>query len=144
MKKILLVTDFSVHARNTFAYSIEMFGHVGVEYLLLNTYPQSDSGSEMLIQINDLLEHESTKKLRDEWDFLTQKYRSNTLSIKMRSETGFLTDIVNQVCKNEGIDLVVLGATNGHSDSDAVTWDELLLALEWPTLVVPLQYKLGG
>lgn len=115
MRNILLPTDFSENARNTIEYAFGMFGDKkNVSYILLNVYTEPHSSADMLFSIKDLLEKESKRGLKDEHDYLSNKFPNSSLKIEQHSEYGNLLSIINHMVKTKNIDYVVMG-TKGAS-----------------------------
>lgn len=110
MKRIILPTDFSENARNAIEYAFGMFGYKDVTYILLNVYTEIHLSSDILFSIRDLLENESNRRLKDESDYLKNKFSHDSLKIEQHSEYGDLSPVINHMVTTENIDYVVMGA----------------------------------
>jgi len=138
--KIILPTDFSDNARGAIEYAISMFSYENVEYILLNTYTDPYSSTDVLISIQDLLSKRSIEGLKNEYDYLRKKFPTDLFAIKQCSEYGELANVINNICEEETIDYVVMG-TKGSTGLEKVfigsTTADVIKKVKCPVLAIP-------
>ncbi|MBO9618150.1 MAG: universal stress protein [Niabella sp.] len=116
MRRVLVVTDFSEVADHAVDYACNLANKLNIEHLfLLNTYeiiPVYDSGEAgslaLSMQEADELENsriESFKLLKQR----IGRQLHNTTTLVPLIINDALPNAVNQVCKEEGIDMVIIG-----------------------------------
>ncbi len=74
MKRILIPTDFSDNARVACEYAISLFQTPEYQFELINGYHTPHSGASMLVSLIDIMEKDSKAKLKEEKDYLCNKY----------------------------------------------------------------------
>jgi nucleotide-binding universal stress UspA family protein len=138
--KIILPTDFSKNARSAIEYAIGMFSYEDVEYILLNTFEDPYTTTDIIISIKDILSRQSKEGLKKEYDYFKKKYPSDLFVLKKQTKFGKLSDAINSISKNENIDYVVMG-TKGSSGMENVflgsTTLDVIKKTNCPTLVIP-------
>lgn len=113
MKRILVPSDFSENARNAFDFAYKLFGGDEAVYVLLNTYeiPSAGAGS-MMVSLEEILEKESTKGLKEEEKYLKEKYK--LAQIFFESCRGSVEDGIDRMIDKHNVEIVVMG-TQGAS-----------------------------
>lgn len=125
MKKVLLPTDFSENAFNAIKYAIELFSDENCIFILLNTYTPIlyDSqylkikvGEPTLMEIykNNSLRGLDNVERRIKRHFPTQKH-----IFRKVSSFNLLSDEIQELVKEEKIDLVVMG-TKGATGAQEI------------------------
>jgi len=144
MKKILLPTDFSDNARNAVEYAISMFGYENVQYILLNSFAEPHTTADIMVSISDLMQKESKRELRNEMEYLNNKFPRELLNIEEISEYGQLAYVINRMVEAEKIDYVVMG-TKGASGLKKVfagsNTADVVKKVKCPVLAIPEKAK---
>lgn len=129
MKKILVPTDFSDHAKNAGFYAVELAKKMGSKISLLHTYNLSastlyppvysgnvSSENERTGQANQIeKENESRLKTFKETILKGQSAPKCILA----QTTGFVSESVNQYAEKKDIDLIVMGTKGKAKRPDA-------------------------
>jgi len=121
MKRILFPTDFSVTSNTAFEYALHFADSFDAEIVILHVYdlpivetaPLPDSTAEIF----DIVEMNQFESFREQLPELHSIADRNQLShVKMRNVLlyGDLLYTINKVCKDEHIDIIVMG-TKGAS-----------------------------
>lgn len=121
MKRILFPTDFSVAANTAFAYALHFADSFNAELVILHVYDlpivEASPLPETTNEIFDIVEMNQFESFREELPALHQIAENNSLGhVPMRNILlyGDLIYTINKVCKDEEIDLIVMG-TKGAS-----------------------------
>ncbi|MDC7997467.1 universal stress protein [Gilvibacter sediminis] len=145
--RILLPTDFSKNSWNAITYAIELMDRESCEFYLLHCYTPNTPVSENLMasqlgipQLQELKKasEKGLKKLSRQLAF-----RDESLDHKFHylSRHNFLTDAIEDACKEYDIDLIVMG-TKGTTDAiDVLLGGNTLAVMEkvrcCPVLAIP-------
>ncbi|MFW5792893.1 MAG: universal stress protein [Bacteroidota bacterium] len=119
MKKILVPTDFSDHAKNAGFYAVELAKTIQSKIYLLHTYnlsasalyPPQYSGSTP----SDKQHHEHVQKIEKENELHLNTFKETILKgnttpkCTLAQTTGFVSESVNQYAERKNIDLIVMG-----------------------------------
>ncbi|WP_435625285.1 universal stress protein [Flagellimonas sp.] len=120
MKKILLPTDFSKNALNAILYALELFKNEKCLFYILNTYTPNFYRLDYLIggpavsTIPDKGVDASLEGLEWTLNHITEKYINPLHQYETVSAFSTLTDQVDEICKKEDIDMIIMG-TQGAS-----------------------------
>lgn len=134
MKSILIPTDFSSHSQYTLRYVLELIRETKSpsRVLLVNTYlVELKDDSQELVQLNDVLKSQSKKNLEKQKAQALEWVSNPNINIETASHMGSLTNVITNLIKREGIDLVAMGKDGGsHVEQIA----DLLKKLKCPLL----------
>jgi len=138
MKNVILATDFSDNARNSIVYAIEMFGDVGVQYTLLNTFWEPQMNKDILITIRDILEKRSKEGLKNEIEYIKEKFPNKTLNIEETSAHGRLPEVINTLARKKRFEFAIVG-TKGKTGSWYIgsTSKQMVQKSSVPIVVIP-------
>ncbi|MHA3789182.1 universal stress protein [Flavobacterium hauense] len=121
MKQILFPTDFSEAAQTAFIYALRFADSFGAELVILHVYDlpivETPPLPESTKEIFDIVEMNQFESFREQLPELHQiAERRNLGHVKMRNVLlyGDLIYNINKICKEEEIDLIVMG-TKGAS-----------------------------
>jgi len=92
---IILLTDFSIIARNALNYAISAFEN-GVSYTLVNAYDARTS-TATLLNLNDVLRKESEQKLKEEKEWIKSEYPEYKLDLVSHSIFGSPVDAIKEL-----------------------------------------------
>lgn len=140
MKKIILATDFSDNAFNAITYAIDLFGLKDVSYLLLNTYYEIRTGTNIVVSMQDMLREESIKGLENEQKKLISKY-GKELDIKSQTYYGSPSKAINTMAKEIEADIAIVGTKGSGGFENFIMGSNTLDAVkaaEVPLLVIPV------
>lgn len=146
MKTILIATDFSPAATNAAEYALELAKYFDSKLILLNTYPLPVANSDIGLPPDILTElhNASAQNLSELKNHLLQKVGEG-LDIQYFSAMGDTIDAIAEHCKNEKVDLVVMGIIGKAGKikehligSNAITAGR---ELDVPVLIVPEQVR---
>jgi nucleotide-binding universal stress UspA family protein len=142
---IILLTDFSIIARNALNYAISAFEN-GVSYTLVNAYDARTS-TATLLNLNDVLRKESEQKLKEEKEWIKSKYPEYKLDLVSYSIFGSPIDAINELVNKNESNLVIMG-TKGVTGIEAVLFGSVaasvIRAKIAPVISVPPNYKFLG
>jgi nucleotide-binding universal stress UspA family protein len=129
---MLIVTDFSVAARNAVRYVLSWLTDVGMrcDVLLLNTYVIPRASADQLIRINDELREKSLNDLKDEAGAAGRMLQGDGVRIETMSHMGTLENVVDYLTTAKPIACLAAGSGGGL---DA----ESLKKAHCPVLLVP-------
>lgn len=155
MKKILCPTDFSETADRAVDYAAHIARQTGAHLSLLHVIhlPIVDTSETALVASELLGEQtrDASERLRALTQHISEKYEANRgggFTCDYIIKEALLTDIAEQLTKNEGYDLIVMGTTGGGN-----TLEELLIGsnteavvenVKSPLLAIPAKYELTG
>lgn len=138
MTRILLPTDFSDGSLNACAYALDLFGSVGTTFTLVHAYIDPVPGYAAMVDMSSTLYAASVEGLAHFAErFRGLKGGADAL-VTTEVAFGLLSQALNTVCKEKGIDVIVMGtqgATGGDlfgSSAGAVAKSSTV-----PVLVVP-------
>ena len=138
MKKVLLSTDFSENAQHAIDYALVLFGKEEVSYYLMNAYCLMHNIPETLISLEDILQEQSEKGLKNNLGQILDRYHE--IKIDTISAYGDPSVTIKKTVKDRAIDLVVLGSRGSKSLTGAVfgsTTSDLVNRIAQPMLIVP-------
>lgn len=148
MKKILVLTDFSDHARNAVLFALKAFPPERHEYMLLNAYdriwtPSLVPGTGTL---SERMRAESQEALKSEEQQINGSY-GKEVNFEKLSFLGFLSEAVNTLNKERNIDLVVMGTRGAGGQENVLLGSKassLVKAILVPLLIIPENASFGG
>lgn len=110
MKTILLAIDFLPASTNAADYAFQLAKYFDSELILLNTYPMPSANYDTGIALEAVadihkLSEDNLKDLKNK----LKKNEINGIGIECLSVMGSTMDVIEEICKNKQIDLVVMG-----------------------------------
>ncbi|MDZ4749169.1 MAG: universal stress protein [Saprospiraceae bacterium] len=136
---ILLLTDFSQHARNAIYYALSAFHPDEYQYILLHCYPRIMTTSDVTISLSERMRQETYASLEAEATVI-RNHTGLSIHFEKMAYLGFLNEAVNYVAKEKHPDLVVMG-TKGETGLPAILLgshaSSLIKATNIPLLIVP-------
>jgi nucleotide-binding universal stress UspA family protein len=144
MKKILIPTDFSDSASKALEYALALAEITSAKIYILNTYAIPHAGATMMVSIDDLLKHESTKNLAKE----EAKIKESRPSLEVASYclAGSLDSLLKDFCVENGIDLIVMGTTGASGWQGKLFGSNtanLIGSVKCPIIAIPFESKIG-
>lgn len=142
MAHIVIPTDFSPNALNAALYALELYGAEGNTFTVLHCY-RMPSGESTMWNIDDQLAKASKEDLTAFMTSLHAKLPGGSHRLEMRSERGYLPEVIS-VYKNRpnAPDLVVMG-TQGATGIEHVLMGthttDVIKRGGMPVLAVPAQ-----
>ncbi len=140
MISVLVPTDFSKNAYNAMRYAISMMKKEMIHIVLLNTYQILPSTTEMFISIEDILKLNSEKGLKSEIEQLKKEFPNANFTYDLVSLYGNLKNGINEIIKNQTIDLVVMG-TSGATGLQKLflgsNASDIIRSIGKPVLIIP-------
>ncbi|MFB6455756.1 universal stress protein [Chitinophaga sp. Hz27] len=148
MKTILVPTDFSDVAYNAATYAIEMANAIGAERLVLyHAYelvvPIPDVPTSVpMVNADDLriASLEGLDKMKKDLEALG----SGKINILTRADNTLLAATINEVCKNEEADIIVMGITGGSKLEEILVGSNTIDVAKQtttPVLIIPEDAK---
>ena len=139
MKNILLPTDFSDTSMKAAVFALDLFGTVGVNYTLLNTYLKP-AYRNALIPLNLDTERASRNGLR-RMERLCRKH-GGTVHVALRSSFEQVVPAVNDLDAAKSVDIVVIG-TQGEGNYGQIgrNASSLVSSANPPVIAVPSQWQ---
>jgi nucleotide-binding universal stress UspA family protein len=151
MKSILILTDFSEAALRAAEYACEWVDTLQVRRIVLyHAYQTVVAGTDLpataFIRNDQQVYQESMEALGLLHDRI-KPLVGHTVKIDLLAEdTAFLPDLINQLCRKEGIDLVAMGVS-GKSGLEKLFMGSItaqtLRSSEFPVLIVPQDALIG-
>lgn len=122
MKRILIPTDFSIHAGHTIESVLEIFRHSEepCRIILLNTYIFRQTDRDKVMVINDELRRVSREGLQLQKDHALKSITNPNITIDTVSQFGSLKHVVLGLLQKGEIDLVAFGK-NEAEKMDEIT-----------------------
>ncbi len=110
MKTILLATDFSPASNNAADYALELAKYFDSKLILLNAYPLAPANYDTGLAYEAVTEiHKSSEDGLTGLKNRLQKTNVKGIDIECLSVMGSTMDVIEEICKNKNIDLVVMG-----------------------------------
>ncbi|MFY0255482.1 universal stress protein [Chitinophaga sp. 30R24] len=150
MKAMLLLTDFSDAAFRAAEYGSNLAGFLHVDKLILyHTYRTIAEGIEFPVpspKVSGQLYLENMQALAAMQDQLRMVVAGD-ISYELLAEDAFLPKRINQLCKEQGVEIIVMGVS-GKSNKDGLfmgaNTSRLLKASKYPVLIVPKDTYVSG
>jgi len=152
MKKILVPTDFSEFANKALQTAVAIAQKTGAEILLLNAnemavaalpiaeyyYYDKEKEQSYLQMVNESLD-KTLQKIASEMDLKDVK-------VSTLVESGLLVDVIEEVCKREQVDLVVMGTQGATGTKEMLigsNTEKVVRNAPCPVLSVPNKVALS-
>ena len=145
MTRILLPTDFSDGSLNACAYALDLFGTEGTTFTLVHAYIDPIPGYAAMVDMSSTLYAASVEGLAHFAERFRGLKGGAAAVLTTEVAIGLLSQALNTVCKEKGIDVIVMGtqgATGGDlfgSSAGAVAKSSTV-----PVLVVPKDARYKG
>lgn len=144
MKTILVPTDFSPTAKNAAMYAINFAKQLKYERILLyNAYqtPLTTDPNIALIDTIDITELEKSSRTNlENFRMLLKPYCDASMSLDILSEYGAVTYDINEICKSNDVDFIVMGVTGVGKVEETLIGSfaiDVARRSEVPVIVVP-------
>ena len=145
MTRILLPTDFSDGSLNACAYALDLFGSAGTTFTLVHSYVDPVPGYAAMVDMSSTLYAASVEGLAHFAERFRGLKGGAEAVVTTEVAFGLLSPALNNVCKEKGIDVIVMGtqgATGGTlfgSSAGAVAKTSTV-----PVLIVPKDARFKG
>lgn len=154
MKKILFPTDFSETANNALVYALNLAENQNAELYVLHTYsaPIVNGGysPELVFTVYESIELGTFENFKDQIPAIreiAERHNLGHIPMKFILKEGFLVTNIQDIVKEENIDVVVMG-TNGASGIDKVLFGSntinVVSKIKTPVLCVPIDAEFRG
>ncbi len=154
MKKILFPTDFSETANNALVYALNLAENQNAELYVLHIYsaPIVNSGysPELVFTVYESIELGTFENFKDQIPAIreiAEQHNLGHIPMKFILKEGFLVTNIQDIVKEENIDVVVMG-TNGASGIDKVLFGSntmnVISKIKTPVLCVPIDAEFKG
>ena len=150
MKKILLPTDFSKNAWNAIVYALQFFKDEECLFYVLNTYTPLIYRVDYLIggpavsAIPDIGIDVSLAGLERTVERMNREYPNPKHQFKTISEFNTLTDEVHKICKEKGLDIIVMGTKGASGVKEVFIGSNTIQVIRKsnvPVLLIPEEYS---
>lgn len=114
MNTILVPTDFSIAAKNAATYAIKFAKQVNCKKIVLYNAYQAPIITDANMAVVDAVDIDDLKKISENnlVDFKESlKEESESIELETLCEYGSVTLDINDVCKNTGAEIIVMGVT---------------------------------
>ncbi|QNL22462.1 universal stress protein [Hyphobacterium sp. CCMP332] len=145
MISVLVPTDFSKNAYHALKYAISMINGKSIHVILLNTYQLLPSTSEMFISIDDILQKNSEKGLKNEIETVQKEFPKKNFTYDLISLSGSLKFGIKQVIKDQNVDLVMMGtcgATGLEKLFIGSNASDIIKSIGKPVVILPDEKKI--
>lgn len=151
MKRILFPTDFSVAANTAFEYALHFADSFNAELIILHVYDlpivETAPMAESTTEIFDIVEMNQFESFREQLPELHSIAERNQMGhVRMRNILlyGDLIYTVNKVCKDEDIDMIVMGTKGASGLKETFlgsTTASVMSNSNVPVLAIPTEAK---
>lgn len=149
MKTILVPTDFSETARNAALYAINLAVDLKANTIVFyNAFQAPPVMTENVLPAMPLVDIETMKEISDEgMETFIEKMKIDTpAGIDLKERTGFsvLLNDIDEICKEEGAELIVMGITGTSKIEEVLIGSTALSVMKHtkvPVIVVPAEAK---
>jgi nucleotide-binding universal stress UspA family protein len=151
MNRILFPTDFSVAANTAFVYALHFADSFNAELVILHVYDlpivETAPLAESTKEIFDIVEMNQFESFREQLPELHQIAEQNHLChVRMRNVLlyGDLIYTINKVCKDEMIDMIVMGTKGASGLKETFlgsTTASVMTNSHVPVLAIPTEAK---
>lgn len=142
-KNILIPTDFSNTAENAMKHGLALAAktNASVKFLHTHHFVSMVDASGQLVYTGDFDQtviEENEKRLQSLQKSAVVLYPN--LNISHINQEGFLTDVIQSICENEAIDLVVMGTKGASGIDEYLIGSNTAMVMEnvkCPVLIIP-------
>ncbi|HEY6899220.1 MAG TPA: universal stress protein [Puia sp.] len=149
MKSILILTDFSEESFRAAEYGCEMARLLQVDQIVLfHAYQTVVSIIDIplsSVENNVVIHEENMGMLAMQQERL--KPMAGDIRFNLIANDGFLPEGINQICYEEGVELIVMGVSGKSGFERTVlgsTTARMLENIEFPLLIVPAEAVIGN
>lgn len=145
MQTIFVPTDFSETARNAGRFAVELAAALRCKKIILyNAYQPPPVSDVNLTVVMDVISVEELEKISKynlqifKQDLIS--YAKMDLEFETISDFGMLTANINEVCKENAVDLIVMGVTGGGKLEETLIGSfavDVAAESEFPVIIVP-------
>ena len=147
MKKMIVLTDFSLASHNASRYAVAMAKDFEASVSLLNVTPPSAIVHDSMFASVMVTQAEILQQNRDMMDTeIDQLSKINGQKINGLVKEGYISDIISAIVREEKMDLVIMGM-KGKGKSNSVfgsTTTALIRKSDFPILVIPGEAEYKG
>lgn len=144
MKRILIPTDFSDNAKKAAEYAIRLFADEA-ELTLVHAYQIPHSGANVLISVQDILEKDANKMLKDEKERLSEIFPQAGTDLILEARLGEPQEVLRRMYMDKEADLIVMG-TQGATGLKGILLgsvaSSVLERVHAPILAIPSEAEL--
>lgn len=140
MNTVLVPTDFSQGAFNALEYALRLARVLNFQVQIVHAYYMPATGSMVMVDITQIMD----KNTREELERLRRKIEqlpyAKDLVISYRAEHGPVVEVINRICREEGVEFVVMGTQGASGITDKWLGTNAMDAakfVEDPLLIVP-------
>ena len=144
MKTILVPTDFSSTAKNAAMYAINFAKQLKYERIILyNAYqaPLTTDPDIAMINTVDITELEKSSKTNlENFKMVLKPYCDASVTLDIISEYGAVTYDINEICKSNEVDFIVMGVTGVGKVEETLIGSfaiDVARRSEVPVIIVP-------
>ncbi len=149
MKTILVPTDFSETARNAARYAIHLATDTGAKKIVFyNAYQSPPVLTENTVPAMPMMDIETLKSISNDGIALfqqsLQKEAPEGLELEHKTEFGMLSSDINDICKNAGADMIVMGITGTSKIEEVLIGSTAISVMKQtkiPVIIVPAEAK---
>jgi nucleotide-binding universal stress UspA family protein len=140
VNKIIVPTDFSVNAANAVDFALNIARGNGSEIHLVHSYSVPYTGSNVMIDISDVLRQKSEEDMRVLIEEIRHNEKNKDVIITWSCEYGPASEIVLSKAETENADLIIMGTKGADSVASkllgSVTYNTVR-KIKIPVIVVP-------
>tara|TARA_R110002049_G_scaffold305714_3_gene503054 strand:- start:1405 stop:2232 length:828 start_codon:yes stop_codon:yes gene_type:complete len=141
---ILVLTDFSVNAKNALYFALDLALESNANVKILNCVSAPPSKSNVVVSIMDILKEDSEKGLNELQNDIKNHKEYSTLKLEMLSSVGELSSTVEEISSQWNIDFIVMG-TKGMTALEEIfigsNTTKMISEVELPLLAIPMDCK---
>lgn len=152
MRTIFVPTDFSETARNAGRFAVELAAALNCKKIILyNAYQPPPVSDVNLTVVMDVISVEELEKISVynleifKQDLIS--YAKMDFEFETISDFGMLTANINEVCKENAVDLIVMGVTGGGKLEETLIGSfavDVAAESEFPVIIVPPGAQFSG
>ena len=144
MQTILVPTDFSDTARNAALYAINLAKQLGCKKIILYNAYQTPLVTDANMALIDAIDIEELKKSSQEnlesFALTLKAFCSEGLQLETLSEYGMVTIDINDICRNNNVEIIVMGVTGSGKIAESLIGSfaiDVSRHAEVPVIIVP-------
>lgn len=140
MKKILLPTDFSSNARRAYQYAFNFFMDEDCTFYLLHAFLPPNVPAGAFVNIDDVMEGDAEESLKKELEVFNIEGLAYQPKIETITMKGDVESAVEQVVKEKGIDVVVMGSKGASGIKELLVGSNAAGVIQksiCPTILIP-------
>lgn len=146
INKIIVPTDFSLNAANALDYALSIARGNGMEIHLVHSYSVPYTGSNVMIDISDVLRQKAEEDIRLLIEEVRHNPKNNDCVISWSCEYGPASEIIAAKVETEKAQLVIMGTKGSDSVASkllgSVTYNTIRKT-KVPVIVVPENAAVG-